>query len=152
MSVWIGRTVSGVAVGVFLTFLAWFVRRLEALDERRKAVAALRFELESNLGWLDDVLKTHNYLRDEAWVILKDKGYISHLCNPIPMQVIKVYGQLHRLNEHSRVLKEKVPEPNGALTDPDAASLKTDLETSIQTLISKLDTEYSKIGENFQAT
>jgi hypothetical protein len=70
-------------------------------------VAALRFEIEFNLEWLDDIFESRNYLRDEAWVGMKNKGYISYLRSPIPLKVITTYNQLHRLNEQIRVLKER---------------------------------------------
>ena len=68
------------------------------------------------------------------------------------MQVIKVYDQLHGLNERIRVLKEKVHEPSKNATDSDAKRLKTELGDSIRGLTSLLDAEYPKIGKNFQET
>ena len=149
---WILGFLSATALAIIGWVLTWMQRKAKGLDEQREAVAALRFELQSNLGWLTDVLETHNYLRDEAWVILKNKGYISYLRKPIPMKVIKVYDQLHGLNEHIRVLKEKIHEPNKSATDSDAEGLKTELGDSIRTLISLLDVQYPKIGKNFQET
>jgi len=143
---------SATALAIIGFILAWLQRKMKRLDEQREAVAALRFELQSNLGWLVDVVDTHNYLRDEAWVILKNKGYISYLRKPIPMKVIKVYDQLHGLNEHIRTLKEKVHEPNKITTGYNMEGLKTELEDSIRTLILLLDAQYPKIGKNFQET
>jgi len=50
--------------------------RMEERDEQMEAVAALRFELQSNFVWLDNIFESRNYLRDEAWVALKNKGFI----------------------------------------------------------------------------
>lgn len=130
--------------------LTWLQRKASKRDEQLEAVAALRFELESNLGWLDDVLETHNYLRDEAWCILKNKGYISYLPKPIPSEVIRVYDQLHRLNGHIRVLKESEQKANGTANDSNGEGHKTELGESIRTLIALLDAQYPRIGKNFQ--
>ena len=108
---------SATALAVIGWIMTWLQRKMKGLDEQREAVAALRFELQSNLGWLVDIVDTHNYLRDEAWVILKNKGYISYLHKPIPIQVIKVYDQLLGLNKYIHTLKEKVHEPNKTTTD-----------------------------------
>lgn len=141
-------------IAALFAIIGWLLnllqRKVKGLDEQREAVAALRFELQSNLGWLVDVFITHNYLRDEAWVILKNKGYISYLRKPIPMNVIKVYDQLHGLNEHIRTLKEKVHKTNKNFIDYNAEGLKTELGVNIRTLISLLDAHYPKIGKNFQ--
>lgn len=147
---WILGFLSATIIAIIGWILTWMQRKSKGLDEQREAVAALRFELQSNLGWLSNVLETHNYLRDEAWVLLKNKGYISYLRRPIPMKVIKVYDQLHGLNENIRILKEKIDEPNKSITNSDAEGFRTELGDSIPTLISLLDTQYPKIGKNFQ--
>jgi hypothetical protein len=149
---WMLGFLSATVLAIFGWVLTWMQRKAQGIDEQREAVAALRFELQSNLGDLADVLKTHNYFRDEAWVILKNKGYISYLHKPIPMKVIKVYNQLHGLNDRIRVLKEKVHEPDKSTINSEAEGLKTELGDSIRLLISLLDAQYPKIGRNFEET
>jgi len=79
------------AVGAVLGwYLAGLRRKAEKLDEQRQAAAAFRFEMQSNLGWLDDILESRNYLRDEAWVKMKNEGYVSYLPSPIPLRIIAV--------------------------------------------------------------
>src|ERR1700730_6479400 len=98
-------------VGVMLALIAFGTRVLERYmvkrDQQQDAAAALRFELELNLGWLETIFDTRNYLRDEAWVGMKNKGWISYLPNPIPRQVIEVYDRLHGVNELVHDLKER---------------------------------------------
>lgn len=106
MPEWAWGFFSATVLAIIGWFLARLQRRAEKWDEQSEAVAALRFELESNLGWLDDIFESRNYLRDEAWVGMKNKGYISYLHSPIPWKVITIYDQLHRLNEQIRILKE----------------------------------------------
>lgn len=53
---------SATALAIIGWVLAWLQRWMKGRDEQREAVAALRFELQSNLGWLVDVVDTHNYL------------------------------------------------------------------------------------------
>lgn len=136
-----------------LAILGWFFTRLqrsaEKRDEQREAVAALRFELESNLGWLDNIFESRNYLRDEAWVQMKNKGYISYLPSPIPSRVIVTYDQLHGLNEQVRLLKET--EKGEEEFDAMQAELDRDwLRKSIMSLIELLDAEFPEIGKNFR--
>ena len=136
-----------------LAIIGWFLTRLqrtaEKRDEQRQAVAALRFELESNLGWLDNIFESRNYLRDEAWVQMKNKGYISYLPSPIPSRVIETYDQLHGLNEKVRLLKET---EKGELNfDEIRADFdKASLHGTITSLMTLLDEEFPEIGKNFR--
>ena len=140
----------GFSTAVILAFVGYWLtqqqRKSEKRDEQIEAVAALRFELQSNLGWIDGILESHNYLRDEAWVTLKNKGYISYLPSPIPMKVISVYDKTHRLNEQIRVLREETQNFNAEKAEQD----RTALRTEIIELIAMLDIKYPKIGRNFR--
>jgi hypothetical protein len=149
MPEWALGFLSAITLAIIGWFLVQLQRRVEKRDEQREAVAALRFELESNLGWLDDVFESHNYLRDEAWVGMKNKGYISYLRNPIPLKVITTYNQLHRLNEQIRILKET--EKGKKNFDAKKAEANRErLRDSIIGLIALLDATYPKIGKNFR--
>jgi hypothetical protein len=134
--------------GLFFAVLGWGLarlqRKLEKRDEKIEAVAALRFELEFNLRWLDNIAESLNYLRDEAWVALKNKGYISYLQRPIPLKVIEVYDRLHMLNRHIRSKKERAPVDEKLFDD-----CKQKLTKSITELIGLLDKHYRRIGKNF---
>jgi hypothetical protein len=143
---WLIGFATAVALALVGYWLTQWQRRAENRDEQIEAVAALRFELESNQGWIHGILESRIYLRDEAWVSLKNKGYISYLPAPVPMKVIAVYEKTHRLNEQIRVLRE-----DGKF-DPDRATQDAaDLGASIAELIAVLDTKYPRIGKNFRA-
>ncbi len=150
MQGWISGFLMATTLAVIGWFLTWLQRKVGKRDEQRQAVAALRFELESNLGWIKDIFDTRNYLRDEAWMIMKNKGYISYLHKPIPIKVIRVYDQLHRLNERIRILKETQQEVNRSFNNIEAEGHKTQLRESIKELITLLDVDYPKIGKNFR--
>lgn len=147
---WIVGFLTASALAIVGWFLALLQRRISKRDEQREAVAALRFELQSNLGWIEDILETRNYLRDEAWVIMKNKGYISYLRKPIPKKVIGVYDQLHGLNERVRVIKETQNGVGRNYDRSDTDHQKMQLKNSIKDLMTLLDNEYPKIGKNFQ--
>lgn len=140
----------GFSTAVTLALVGYWLtqqqRKSEKRDEQIKAVAALRFELQSNLGWLDSILESHNYLRDEAWVTLKNKGYISYLPAPIPMKVITVYDKTHDLNEQIRILREETQNFNPEKAKQDRGALRT----KIIELITVLDAKYPKIDKNFR--
>jgi len=149
MPQWLWGFLSAAALAVIGWSLSRLQRRLEKHGEQREAAAALRFELESNHGWLDDILESRNYLRDEAWVAMKNKGYISYLRSPIPLMVITTYNQLHRLNEQIRVLKETKQREikfnaRKAMVDREL------LRGSISSLIVQMDASYPEIGKNFK--
>jgi len=150
MQDWISGFLMAATLAIIGWFLTWLQRKVGKRDEQRQAVAALRFELETNLGWIEDIFDTHNYLRDEAWMIMKDKGYISYLRKPIPMKVIRVYDQLHRLNERIRILRETQQEVNRNFNNIEAEGHKTQLRESIKELITLFDIDYPKIGKNFR--
>ncbi len=113
-------------------------------------MAALRFELQSNLGWLDDILETRNYLRDEAWVEMKNRGYISYLRRPIPRRVITTYNRLHALNQQIYYLKH--PDERDEFSTGEADNIREDLRDSILDLIALLDKTYPRVGRNFKET
>lgn len=131
-------------------FLSWLQRKMKEKDEKREAVAALRFELESNLKWTEDILESHNYLRSDAWSIMKDKGYISYLRKPIPLEVIRVYDQMHRMNRFIKLLRENSKKVDTPINKNDADNFRTQLKESIHNLIKLLDDEYPRIGKNFK--
>jgi hypothetical protein len=148
MPEWVWGFLSATALASIGWFLTQLQRRVEKRDEQREAVAALRFELESNLGWLDDIFESRNYLRDEAWVGIKNKGYISYLRSPIPLKVITTYNQLHRLNEQIRVLKE-TEKGEEKFDAKKAEATREHLRDSITSLIALMDATYPEIGKNF---
>lgn len=142
---WFWGFITAICLAIIGWFLTWLQRKTAKRDEQREAVAALRFELESNLGWLDDIQDSLNYLRDEAWVAMKSKGYISYLKRPIPQKVIEVYDQLHRLNEQIRRLKD-----NKTVDKKIVETYREKLRVSIKELIKLFDTNFPKIGKHFQ--
>lgn len=77
-------------------------------EEIQIAIRRLYDEVLNNQQWLSDLEKTRLYLRDEAWVLLKNDGYLVYLPKDISMRVADVYKYLHALNESIRELREAV--------------------------------------------
>lgn len=144
---WFTALLAGLIIAIVSYFLALQQRRVEKRDEQIEAVAALRFELQSNLEWVDNIFESGNYLRDEAWVTLKNKGYISYLPAPIPIKVIVAYDRLHSLNGQIRILRD---EPN-KFNSEKANQNKAETRSEFIKLIRLLDSHYPKIGRNFKA-
>lgn len=122
---------------------------LEHKREQKLAAAAFRFELQSNMGWLDEITETRNYLRDEAWVKMKNEGFVSYLNSPIPMKIIYIYDELHKLNEQIRVLKTSSDQYELKATKEKAVFIRDNLKSNLQELIDIIDRNYPKIGKNF---
>lgn len=118
--------------------------------EQRLAAAAFRFELQSNLGWLDEIIETRNYLRDEAWVKMKNEGLVSYLNSPIPMKIIDTYDEVHKLNEQIRVLKTSSNERETEVAKRKAIFIRDNLKKKLQNLTDVIDKSYPKIGKNFK--
>jgi hypothetical protein len=139
----------GLGTALVVTFIGFMLserqRKSQKRDEQVEAVAAIRFELQLNLGWLSNIFDTRNYLRDEAWNTLKDKGYISYLPAPIPMKTISVYNKLHHLNGQIHILREQ---PDKFSSD-NAETAKATLAAEATELISLLDAKFPNIGKNF---
>jgi hypothetical protein len=144
-------------VGAMLALIALGMRVLEQYllkrDQQQDAAAALRFELELNLAWLDRIFDTRNYLRDEAWVGMKNKGWISYLPNPIPRQVIEVYDRLHGVNELVHDLKEP------STSDEERKSIMkrgqpaaAELRTATATLTDELGHHFPRMAKNFASS
>jgi hypothetical protein len=144
----------GFLTAAVIAMLGWFLarlqRRADKLDEQRQAAAAFRFELESNLGWLNDILESRNYLRDEAWVRMKNEGYVSYLPSPIPLKVIAVYDELHTLNGHIRVLRESQDDDPESEVQRRAEAVREALGNHINELIQLIDVTFPEIGKNFR--
>jgi FtsZ-binding cell division protein ZapB len=139
---------SAMAVLLVGQFLTRRQRERERNTEQTEAAAALRFEVASNLKWADDIFDTRNYLRDEAWCNLKNKGYITYLKKPIPARVIDTYNNLHRLNYWIYVLKEK--EQSLSFEEDKACRARKDFLRDAQSLIDELDLKYPDMARNFR--
>lgn len=77
-------------------------------EEIQTAIRRLYDEALNNQQWLSDLEKTRLYLRDEAWVLLKNEGHLVYLPKDISMTVADVYKYLHALNETIRELREAI--------------------------------------------
>jgi hypothetical protein len=83
-------------------------RRLTRRVDQNDAKAALRYEAESNLTW-SARLSTDEpgpYLRDEAQVAMKNRGWLGYLDEPLRRTIIESYNALYRLNDLTRRLRE----------------------------------------------
>lgn len=143
---WLIGFLTAVFITVFGYLLTQQQRKYEKRDEQIEAVAALRFELQSNLEWMDDIFESKIYLRDEAWCTLKNKGYISYLVAPIPMKVITTYEKIHLLNEQIHILISETE----SLNLEKLQKAKVEAHNEIGNLIKLLDVQCPRIGKNFE--
>ena len=144
---WLTGLLAGIIIAIVGYFITQQKRKVEKRDDLIEALAALRFELQSNLEWVDNIFESRIYLRDEAWVTLKNKGYITYLPAPIPIKVIFTYEKLHSLNEQVHNMREKPDKFN-----PEKAKQgKAETRSEFINLIRLLDIHYPKIGKNFKA-
>jgi hypothetical protein len=150
MPSWLLAVLSAATGAIIASLLSWLQQKARRRAERREAVVRLRYELQSNLRWLDDLPEARNYLRDDVWVAMMIKGYVAYAAAPIQMQAIETHNQMYAVNEHTRVVREREqePEPGRAAADIDAKGHEDELRASIRRLISLLDAEYPRIGEN----
>jgi hypothetical protein len=62
---------TAIGVGIAGVIAGWVANRVQATlakrEQQRQAAAAFRFELETNLLWVENALESLNYLRSEAW-------------------------------------------------------------------------------------
>jgi hypothetical protein len=110
--------------------------------ERREAVAALLFELNSNLKFAERVDESRNYLRDEAWVTLKNKGYVSYLAFPLPSLIAIVYDRLHALNQCTHDVRDIIA--RGADPEPEITKLVLDRREEFRDRAQELIAELSR--------
>jgi hypothetical protein len=97
----------GLVIGAILGVLGGQLRDyLQRRIERKQVVAALLFEINSNLRFAKNVGASKNYLRDEAWIDLKKKGYVSYLAAPLPSKIADVYERLHTLNQQTHDIRD----------------------------------------------
>jgi len=103
--------ISGAVVGFF------FARLSDLLDrrrERREAAGALLYEARLNLVWAERVTgddRLAPYLRDEAHVFMKNRGYVVYLDAGIWPAIVDAYNALHRLNEATSRRREEHDDP-----------------------------------------
>jgi len=97
----------GAIGGAFIVYLLEERKRKTIRrEEIETAIRRLYDEAVSNQQWLSDLTNTRLYLRDEAWVLLKNQGYLFFLPKNVSMTVADVYKYLHALNENTRALRE----------------------------------------------
>ena len=49
--------------------------------------------------WLDDVIKTKVYFRDEAFLEMRKNGFLSYLPRPLPFLVARTYDKMYQVND-----------------------------------------------------
>jgi hypothetical protein len=97
----------GAIGGAFVVYLLEERKRRKIKrEEVHTAIRRLYDEAFSNLQWLNDLITTRLYLRDEAWVLLKNQGYLSYMPKDILIDVANVYKYLHAVNESIRQLRD----------------------------------------------
>jgi hypothetical protein len=156
MEEWIASMLTAI-VGALI---GWGLARLQYILTRRKereeAVAALRFELESNVNWATDCINRKLYLRDEACLSLRGTGYISYLRKPIPQKVIECYATMYRMNHILAILKGDKPAEKGSIKESEtkyleeAKAYRNKFVEEAKTLYALLDKNYPSIGKNFE--
>lgn len=95
--------IGGVIAGATST---WLLQRANRKRFIREQIAALHFEIESNHKWADNILNSLNYLRDEAWVAIKNAGLIQYLDPKVRMMIPSVYDAMHALNQRIKNARE----------------------------------------------
>lgn len=140
--------------GLGVVLFGWVLRLLQQLlrkrEEKREAVGALWFETASNIRWCENIFDTWNYLRDEAWREIKNKGYISYLSAPIPGQVILVYDFLHRLNHQIKVARHPDGTKRPVYDERAAMVYRDEFVKEANQLIEHFNMRYKKIGRNYK--
>jgi hypothetical protein len=114
-------TIGTLVIGAILGVLSDQLRdHLQRRTERKEAVAALLFEINSNLKFAEQVGTSRNYLRDEAWIDLKKKGYVSYLAAPLPSKIADVYERLHALNQQTHDIRDALAagQPTQSMSEP----------------------------------
>lgn len=110
--------------------------------EKREAAALIRLESEMNMLWLDDVLRSKLWFREEAFVEMKKKGYISYLPRPLPYLIAQSYDTIYRIN----YLTERARA--GELV-PELASEIEVLRTQLAAVNAVIDQHFKKISRNY---
>jgi len=105
--------------------------------EKREAAALIRLESEMNILWLDDVLKSKLWFRDEAFVEMKKRGFISYLPRPLPYLIAQAYDTLYRVN----YLTERARSGEPVL----------DLEKEVEVLRNRLETVNTVLDRHFKS-
>lgn len=128
--------------------------RLIRVEQQLQAAAALRFELELNLAWLRNIPGSKLYLRDEAWVRMKNEGYMSYVKHPIPSKSVVLYEHIHILNYHLKVLGEAHEEDSKNPTEITetkkvVTELRETLTEDILYLMKVIDANYPNMHRNF---
>ena len=124
----------GAIVGALSMYAIGQLNRRRRLTE---ALAALRYEIEANVEWLDSVFKSLNYLRDEAWRTVKNEGYILYLDPPIPLMITGVYDEVHALNQRIKVIRDLTDDAR-ANAIADSEQIRCELKEKSALLIAEL--------------
>lgn len=139
----------GALVGAVVGPLAsWLLEIINRRRLQREVAAALRFEIAANVLWLDTILDSRNYLRDESYVKMKNNGYISYLNSPLPMMIARTYDIMYSLNRQILVMRksESVTEK----TRNEVIIRIDDLRLMSKDLLNHFDQTYPRIGRNFK--
>lgn len=107
---------------ILTLLVAVMLQRLSRRIERQDAAAALRYEAESNLAWAShlSVEEPGPYLRDEAQVAMKNRGWLGLLSDDMRPSIVSAYEALYRLNELTRRVRHAEVNRPGAEEYADA--------------------------------
>ncbi|MBI3170558.1 MAG: flagellar FliJ family protein [Chloroflexi bacterium] len=132
----------GAIGGAFVVYSLEERKRKQIKNEGiQTAIRRLYDEALSNQQWLSDIDKTRLYLRDEAWVLLKNDGYLVYLPKDISTKVANVYKYLHSLNGYIRELREAITNKRKVVANQKQVGEGIEqLRPLLQELISQLET------------
>ena len=99
----IATAFAGVIAGAVSTYT---IQTLNSRKKFRKRLVALRFEVQSNIEWANNIFNSLNCLRDEAWLSLKNEGHTGSLRSPVLVLIARVYDRLHALNEQVKAIRD----------------------------------------------
>jgi hypothetical protein len=110
--------------------------------DKLQAAALMRLETEMNLLWLDEVIKTKVYFRDEAFLEMRKNGFLSYLPRPLPFLAARTYDKLYQVNDLSRRSRngELVPEIEGEIAE---------LRRRMESVNAEIDNYFPSISRNY---
>ncbi len=111
------------------------------------AVYSLRFELESNKMWSEDMYKTQIYLRDDAWKVFKEKEQTFILSEEHKAYIYATYKYIYKVNDF---YISKIRGGDLECADSKAVKVKMILVDKINRSIVILGFYYPKVEANFR--
>ena len=98
--------VTGVVAAAATFVSTCLLQKFSRRRQLRQLVTALDFEVEANKESATRIFESLNYLRDEAFVKLKNDGYIGYLPPQVRQMIACVYDRMYALNHRVEAARE----------------------------------------------